>query len=83
MEALAPFIMVGWFLAFGIPVSLAVLAFAAYYRLKGIERAAWAIVSQLQVMRRQEGAALVPPLANAAQSDAPTYRHVANSMFGR
>jgi hypothetical protein len=83
VEALAPFIMVGWFLAFGIPVSLAVLAFSAYYRLKGMERAAWAIVSQLQAMRREERPELALPLANAAQSDAPTYRHVVNSMFGR
>jgi heme/copper-type cytochrome/quinol oxidase subunit 3 len=64
-------------------VALFLLPFFMYFRLKGIERAAWAIVSQLQVMRREERSALVPPQANAAQSDAPTYRHVANSMFGR
>ncbi len=83
MEALAPFIFVGWILAFGIPFSLAVLAFSAYYRLKGIERAAWAIVTHLQAMRREERSVAEPVVARAGwEADRPVGK-VFLSMFGR
>jgi len=83
MEALAPFIFVGWILAFGIPLSLAVLAFSAYYRLKGIERAAWAIVAQLRATRLDEHADVDPAATRRARDLAENSGRVANSMFGR
>jgi hypothetical protein len=62
---------------------LCILPFFLYFRVKGIERALWAVVSQLQALRSENKVAASPGISGAAQSDVPAYRHVANSMFGR
>jgi len=83
MEGLAPFVLVGWIFAFGIPLSLAVLAFSAYNRLKGMERALWAVVSQLQAMRREERGAAGPDAALRPLEVAGSTGKISLSMFGR
>jgi hypothetical protein len=70
-------------LVIGISLSLVVLAFCAYFRLKGIERAMWAVVSQLQAMRRELPAPQVSAPAALSPTVAPQDRHVAYSAFGR
>ncbi len=70
-------------LMFGISFSLVVLAFCAYFRLKGIERAMWAVVSQLHAMRPAEH----DPVQEAQrrrghEAPAPTGM-IFTSMFGR
>ncbi|HKM81541.1 MAG TPA: hypothetical protein VJY15_11335 [Candidatus Acidoferrum sp.] len=70
-------------LVMGISFSLVVLAFCAYYRLKGIERAMWAVVSQLQAIRRELPAPTALAASPGPETDALLKRHVANSMFGR
>lgn len=83
MEAIAPFVMVGWFFAFGIPLSLIVLAFSACYRLKGIERAAWAIVSQLRASRMEQTPDVDPAATRRAREVADEGHPISLSMFGR
>jgi len=67
----------------GISFSLVVLAFCAYFRLKGIERAAWALVAQLQSLRHEHPSAPVPAGTLAQLPEVPVKRHVYLSMFGR
>lgn len=67
----------------GFSISLCFLAFSAYYRLKGLERAAWAIVSQLQAMRREERGAVGPDAALRPLDVAGSSGKISLSMFGR
>ena len=83
MEAFAPFILVGWVLAIGVPVTLVMLAFSAYYRIKGIERACWAIVSQLRATRMEKLPDVDPEATKRAHHLAESSGHVRQSMFGR
>jgi hypothetical protein len=54
-----------------------------YFRVKGIERAMWAAVSQLQAMRREDRAELDPAATRRArEAPAPTGM-ISTSMFGR
>lgn len=75
MELLAGLGFLVWVAAIGVPISLLVLAWLAYYRLKGMERAMWAIVSQLRASRIEQ-----QPDALQVPEDG---RHVSLSMFGR
>lgn len=67
----------------GISFSLVVLAFSAYFRIKGIERACWAIVSQLRAARLEKTPDLDPAATRRAVEIADASGHVKFSMFGR
>jgi hypothetical protein len=64
------------------PLAVVLLALVLL-ALRRVERAAWAVVSQLQALRRDESRPAVPAhspeIKGAAQADS----HVAYSMFGR
>jgi hypothetical protein len=67
----------------GISFSLVVLAFSAYFRVKGIERACWAIVTQLRELRLREPDPVQEAIrARQRETPAPTGM-VSTSMFGR
>jgi hypothetical protein len=67
----------------GISFSLVVLAFCAYFRLKGIERAMWAVVSQLQAMRREEHDPVQAALSRSGREVPAPTGMISTSMFGR
>lgn len=48
-----------------------------------VERALWAVVSQLQAMRREFPAAVNPAASVGLQPAVPGEHHVSLSMFGR
>lgn len=75
MELLAGLGFLVWVAIIGVPISLLVLAWCAYYRLKGMERALWAMVSQLRASRVEQQPG---PLEVSEEG-----RHVSLSMFGR
>jgi hypothetical protein len=67
-------------LLFPVVVVVLLLLLAAARR---IERALWAMVSQLQALRRELPVAVPPPVAIIDKSTVPVHRPVVNSMFGR
>jgi hypothetical protein len=83
VEALAPIILLPGLLMMGISFSLVVLVFSAYFRLKGIERALWAVVSQIQAARAEQHQQSLPDKKLVDESTVPVHRRVVNSMFGR
>ena len=73
----------GWIVALvSVPVGVLLLAFLLY-RLGRVERAMWAVVSQLQALRRELPDAVTPAVAAAPEPTVPRDRHVLLSMFGR
>jgi hypothetical protein len=83
VEALAPIILLPGLIMMGIWFSLVVLAFSAYYRGRGIERAAWAIVSQLQAMRREEHDPVQEAQGRGRREVPAPTGMISTSMFGR
>jgi hypothetical protein len=61
----------------------ALLPLWMYNRVRGIERALWAIVSQLQAERREHAGGQLPASAPEDREVARRSHHVVNSMFGR
>lgn len=83
MEIFAGMAFLVWVAVIGVPISLIVFAWCAYYRLKGMERALWAVVGQLQQMReRPVSDDPVQELLRERQSPQAPGK-IANSMFGR
>ncbi len=62
---------------------LCILPFFLYFRVKGIERALWAVVSQLRAARMEERGDLDPAATRRAREVAENTGRVALSMFGR
>ena len=62
---------------------LCLLPLWTYNRIKGIERALWAVVSQLQAMRREEHHDLDPAATRRAREAAAPTGKISTSMFGR
>ena len=60
-----------------------VLPFLMYNRVKGIERALWAVVSQMQAMRREEHNDIDPAATRRAREAAAPTGMISTSMFGR
>ena len=83
MESAIGVLMLPGLIMMGISFSLAVLCFCAYFRIKGIERAAWAIVSQLQAMRREEHDPVQAALSRSGHEVPAPSGGVRMSMFGR
>jgi hypothetical protein len=48
-----------------------------------VERALWAVVSQLQAERRENRLAMFGSEGEVPLNGPPAHRHVVNSMFGR
>ncbi len=67
----------------GFIIWLALLPLWMYNRVKGIERAMWAVVSQLQAMRREEHGDIDPAATRRAREVREAPGLVSNSMFGR
>jgi hypothetical protein len=54
-----------------------------YFRVKGIERAAWAIVTQLQSMRREEHDPVQAAQRRSGREGPAPTGMISTSMFGR
>lgn len=54
-----------------------------YNRVKGIERALWAVVSQLQAMRREDHHDIDPAATRRAREAAAPTGMISTSIFGR
>lgn len=78
----AAFLLFG-FILWAALVSVPFYIIAMYFRIKGIERAAWAVVSQLQAMRREEHNDLDPAATRRAREVAAPTGMISTSMFGR
>ena len=61
----------------------ALFLFLLLARTRRVERAVWAVVSQLQAERREHKVASAPESSVHVESAVPVHRYVANSMFGR
>lgn len=83
MSEFQPFILILVLVAFGFAIWLALLPLWMYNRVKGIERAMWAVVSQLQAMRREEHNDVDPAATRRAREVREAPGMVSNSMFGR
>lgn len=83
MPELSLLVLLPGLLFIGFNISLFFLAFSAYSRVKGIERAVWAIVTQLQAMRREEHDPVQAAQKRMAREAAAPTGMVSNSMFGR
>jgi hypothetical protein len=55
----------------------------SYRRLSGIERGLWAVVSQLQALRREEAAAPTKPDDPVQTFVRSGVQRISNSQFGR
>jgi hypothetical protein len=64
-------------------VWLALLPLWMYNRVKGIERALWAVVSQLQAMRREEHDPVQAALSRSGREVPAPTGMISTSMFGR
>ena len=64
-------------------VWLAMLPLWMYNRVKGIERALWAVVTQLREMRREDHADLDPAATRRAREAAAPTGMISTSIFGR
>jgi hypothetical protein len=62
---------------------LALLPVWMYNRVKGIERALWAVVSQLQAMRREEHDPVQAALSRSGREVPAPTGMISTSMFGR
>ncbi len=74
--------LLGWVL-FAVALWLTFLPLWMYNRVKGIERALWAVVSQLQAIRREEHHDLDPEATRRAREVAASSGKISLSMFGR
>jgi hypothetical protein len=74
---------IGGWLFIGMCLWLAFLPLWMYNRVKGIERALWAVVSQLQALRREEHADVDPAATRRAREAAAPTGMISTSMFGR
>jgi hypothetical protein len=83
MQALVGLGALFWLGLFALFISWPYIMFLAYRRLRGIERAMWALLEELRRLRRDADAAMQQsvPIQDGAPTDRP--RNVANSMFGR
>lgn len=83
MPETSPLVMFFALVVFGGCVWLALLPLWMYNRVKGIERAMWAVVSQLQAMRREEHNDLDPAATRRAREAAAPTGMISTSIFGR
>jgi hypothetical protein len=82
-QVLASLGMIFWAVLLILFISWPYTMFLAYRRLRGIERAMWALLEELRRLRRDADTAMQQSVPT--QEGAPTVRppNVANSMFGR
>ncbi len=66
-----------------LPIGFGLFLFFAHRRLKGIERALWALVSQLQHLNRVPSAAESVAEIRSRSATEPHASHVSTSAFGR
>jgi hypothetical protein len=74
--------LLGW-VFIGFVVWLALLPLWMYNRVKGIERALWAVVSQMQAMRREEPDPVQDALSRSGREVPAPSGIISTSMFGR
>lgn len=83
MPEISPFIMLLVLLGFGGLVWLALIPLWMYNRVKGIERAMWAVVSQLKHLRQEEFNDLDPEATRRARKASEPTGMISTSIFGR
>ena len=75
-----------WLIALPVAVFLiwfGLLPLWMYNRVRGIERAMWAIVTQLQHIDRHQSVTAPPPLPGITREVPKPAGHISTSMFGR
>jgi len=83
MESALAFVPLFGLLVMGISFSLVVLVFCAYFRIKGIERALWAIVWEMKHGAASRAVTEMPSKPDSPGESLPPSAHVFGSMFGR
>jgi hypothetical protein len=71
-----------WLVVFFCVALTPVAVVGSFFKLRGIERALWAVVSQLQALRRESAPGNPRPVQEKTSESAPE-RHAMLSAFGR